>query len=502
MKLISKSRFLQYLDCPKDAWFRLHMPDLPEFEISTSEQGIMDQGNDVEEYAKKLKIFAGYVEISTRGSEAKVEIEQLMEQRVPAIYQPTFIADGFIIRCDFLVWNPKSHVWDLYEVKGTNSLKESGSRNHISDITFQTIVLERAGVAVGNKYIVHLNNEYIRGEDLDIENLFIVNDVTAQVKAMMEATGSEMVKAKKYLNQENEPTNGCECHLGGRSSHCATTSRSHTEIPEYSIHDISRIGSSPSKLIQLITDGIYHLEEIDDTSDFSIYQQNQIHTHKTGKEIINVKEIASILDGYAYPLYFFDYETFAPAVPIYPGYGTYHRIPIQFSLHIIDEKDGPLRHVDYVHVENSDPSIPVAKLLADTIDPNGTVLAWNVGFEKGVTTELAERLPEYKNVLMRICDQMQDLRDIFSKQHYVHKDFRGSSGVGAVMEALLPHMTYDHLPYTGSDVGYIWWRDIVNYGTTHTDREKKTHLIREYCKQDTFVMVEIFRILCDVVSKK
>ena len=501
MKLISKSHFLQYLECPKDAWFRLHMPELPEFEISTSEQGIMDQGNEVEGYAKKLKLFAGFAEVATRGGDAQKEIARLMEEQTPAIYQPTFIADGFVIRCDFLVWNAETKKWDLYEVKGTNSLKESGPRDHLSDLTFQTIVLERARVSVGDTYIVHLNKEYIRGEELDVEQLFIVSNCTLQVKAKMDAVAHEMAKAKKYLTEEGEPKEGCECHLSGRSSQCATVERSHPEIPEYSVHDISRIGASKDKLTELVTNGIYHLEEIDDTSDFTVVQQNQIHTHKTGEEIIDVKEIANILDGYSYPLYFFDYETFAPAVPIFPGYGTYHRIPIQFSLHIIDEKGGALRHVDYVHTENSDPSLPVAKILAETIDPNGTVLAWNVGFERTVTAELAERLPEYRKVLTRICDQMQDLRDVFSKQHYVHKDFRGKSGVGPVMEALLPHMTYDHLPYTGSDVGYIWWRDIVNDGTTKEDREKKTHLIREYCKQDTFVMVEIWRILNDLVKK-
>ena len=103
MKLISKSRFLQYLECPKDAWFRLHMPDLPEFEVSTSEQGRMDQGYEVEDYAMKLKVFAGFVEVKSRGfKEFKEEVDAYLAQKTPAIYQPSFVADGFIVRCDFL----------------------------------------------------------------------------------------------------------------------------------------------------------------------------------------------------------------------------------------------------------------------------------------------------------------------------------------------------------------------------------------------------------------
>ncbi|MDP2741666.1 MAG: DUF2779 domain-containing protein [bacterium] len=503
MKPISKSRFLEYLTCPKDAWFRLHMPELEEFELSDTDRNIMEQGNIVEECSKKLKIFSGFIEVKTRDANSIKEADLLMAQKVPVIYQPTFIADGFIIRCDFMVFNPKVDKYDLYEVKGTNSLKDNDKpRDHISDVAFQTIVLERAGIDIGNKYIVHLNNEYIREEELDIEKLFIVEDCTEKVSEKKEITAVQMEKAKIYLNQEKEPADGCECHFYGRSRQCKTFKKSHPEIPEYSVHDLSRIGLSPSKLAELVKNKKYLLHEIGDIADLSITQQNQIHTHKTNEEIIDIKEISNILNKYTYPLYFFDYETFAPAIPEYKGYKPYQRIPIQFSLHIIDKKDGELRHVEYLHQENSDPSEVVAKKLEEYIDPAGTILVWNKKFEKGATEEIGERLPQYESVLIRICGQMQDLMDIFSQQHYVHKDFRGKASVERVMNVLLPEMTYDDLPYTGNAVGYVWWQDIVNEGKEPKERAKKIHLLLEYCKQDTFVMVKIFRILNETINKK
>lgn len=502
MKLISKSIFLDYLTCPKDAWFRLNKPELEEFEISETQQNIYNFGNETEVYAKKLNIFLGAVEIKSKNSEAKNEVDALIAQKVTAIYQPAFIADRYIIRCDMLVWNKPSEKWDLYEIKATTSRKDTGERDHISDVAFQAIVLERYGISVGRTHVVHLNNEYVRAGEIDIEKLFVVSECTTKVEARKLTITDEMEKAKQYLNQEKEPKDGCECHFYGRSSHCATFSLSHPEIPEYSIHDLVYIGKSANKLRKLVENGIYHLHDIKDTSDFTDAQQNQIETHKTNREIINKEEIENILNGYAYPLYFFDYETFAPAVPVYDGYSPYQRMPIQFSLHIIDKKGGPLRHTDYLHEENSDPSGAVAKHLVDNIDPLGTVLAWNVGFERSVTDELASRVPEHETSLRRICGQMQDLMNVFSKQYYVHKDFRGRSAIESVMNVLLPEMTYDHLPYTGQDVGFVWWSDIVNKGEKQSDRANKIHLIKEYCKQDTLVMVEIFRILNNVINKK
>ncbi len=496
MKLISKSRFLAYQMCPKDAWFRLHTPDLEEFEVSFSSQQIMNLGNDVEDYAKKL--FSGMVEVETWGYKAKKEVDALMEKKVPAMYQPTFVANGFIIRCDILAFNKKTKKWDLYEVKATNSMKEDGPRDHISDLTFQTIILEASGVDLGSTYIVHLNKEYVLKGDIDIKKLFVITDATEEVKSAKEETRKEMEKCKKYLNQEKEPKEGCDCHYYGRNSHCDTFEKSHPEIPEYSVHDLSRI--SNKKLIKLVEDGIYHIHDIEDISDFSEIQQNQILAHKTGEVIEDLKEIKVILDSYKYPLYFFDYETFAPAVPVFDGYSSYKKIPIQFSLHIMDKKEGPLRHIEYLHIEKSDPSEAIAKLLCESIDPNGTVLAWNFSFEKGVTKEIGNRSPQYKKILNRICRQMKDLRDIFTKQHYVHKDFRGKAGVGDVMEVLTPHLNYDDIPYTGLDVGFVWWNQILNGNITEKERKVYIKNLLDYCCQDTFVMVEIWRKLIKIVK--
>lgn len=501
MKLISKSRFLDYLICPKDAWFRMHKPELKEFEISPGLQNTFDQGYEAEDYAKQLKIFTGMVEVTARGTDIQKEVDTLISRKTPAIYQATFIADGFIIRCDVIKWNPETSKWDLYEIKSSTKRHDTGARDHLSDTAFQAIVMERYGLPVGKIFIVHLNSEYVRNGELDIENLFIINDCTSKVAARRVTVAPEMEEAKKYLNQENEPKNGCDCIYHGRSSHCATTSISHPQIPEYSVHDLSYIGKSPDKLRDLIEHGIYHLHDIENASDFTDKQHNQIEVHKSDVEMIDKKEIENVLNGYTYPLYFFDYETFAPAIPAYDGFSPYKRIPIQFSLHYIEKKGGDLQHIEYLHLENSDPSRAVAKLLSDSINPLGTVLAWNVGFEKSVTNELALRVLEYEKTLHRICEQMQDLMDIFSDQHYVHKGFKGRVAIESVMNTLLPEMSYDHLPYTGADVGFVWWSNIVSKGINPNNREETIHLIKEYCKQDTFVMVEIFRILNDIIKK-
>jgi hypothetical protein len=144
--LISKTTFLEFQMCPKNTWLKLHRPDLlQQFTLSEFERRLVEQGNEVEAFARSL--WPGGVMVALGGEEGCRETERLMTSGVPATFQATFAADGFIAKCDVLVPGELG-AWDIYEVKGTNSKKEGNEdRDHISDLAFQKIVLERAGVS-------------------------------------------------------------------------------------------------------------------------------------------------------------------------------------------------------------------------------------------------------------------------------------------------------------------------------------------------------------------
>ena len=145
--LISKTTFLEFLMCPKNIWLKLHRPELlGMFTLSPFELQLVEQGNEVETYARNL--FFGGVAVAATGDEAVRETERLMLSKVPAIFQGTFVVDGFIAKVDVLGYDSETKRWDVYEIKGTNSIKEGGAeRSHIDDLAFQASVLKRAAVA-------------------------------------------------------------------------------------------------------------------------------------------------------------------------------------------------------------------------------------------------------------------------------------------------------------------------------------------------------------------
>lgn len=145
MKL-TKTNFLIYKDCAKNAWLKIHKPDVYFAEaLSVFDQGLVETGNEVDELARDL--FPGGILVED--ADGILETEELIEKQTPVIYQPVFETKLYKIICDILVWNKNTKLYDLYEVKAS-----SGGENKLYsyDIAFQYLVLRELKVPIGKLF--------------------------------------------------------------------------------------------------------------------------------------------------------------------------------------------------------------------------------------------------------------------------------------------------------------------------------------------------------------
>ena len=503
LKHISKTQFLEFLHCPKNIWLKLHRPELlDKFELSEFEKHLIEQGNEVESCARNL--FPGGIEVKSTGDDACRETVKLMASKVPTIFQSTFIVDGFIARNDMLSYDQKNNCWDLYEVKGTNTLKEGGpDHDHVDDIAFQVSVLNRAKIKVGKYFLVHLNKEYVRHGALDFKALLTVEDQTDKVNERLPKTEEQMLIAREYLNQETEPVGNCKCLYRSRRNHCTTFKHSNSHVPDYSVHDISRI--SAKKLEFLIENNIVGINDIPDDLELgkqkmTEIQRNQVTAYQRQKPFIDKPAIKEILDSLKFPLYFLDYEAYAPAVPMFDGYGPYKRIPFQFSLHILQSPEATLDHVEYLHNELTDPTEKVAKLLDDHILPGGTTIAWHKTYEEGVNREIGQRIPAYTKSFERINSELYDLEDIFSDQLYIHPDFKGKSSIKKVLPVIRPDLRYTDIEIREGGQAVDAWLDMVSPETSPPAKDKIFSDLKTYCGLDTYAMYAIWKHLFELIK--
>ena len=70
MVTVSKTDYLVFRECPKNAWLKIHRPDVfNQSELSEFDKAIIETGNEVERYARQL--FPGGVLIEGRNREAQ-----------------------------------------------------------------------------------------------------------------------------------------------------------------------------------------------------------------------------------------------------------------------------------------------------------------------------------------------------------------------------------------------------------------------------------------------
>lgn len=495
--LISKTTFRQFLHCPKNIWLKLHKPELLEkYTPSEFELHLMEQGNEVESFSHCL--FPAGMEIKETGDAAVEETKRLMASRVPAIFQATFVVDEFIVKTDVLVYDKENDCWDLFEVKASNSVDEAGSDpNHLDDIAFQVSVLNRSHVKLGRRCIVHLNGEYVREGALSCHALFKIVEMGEKIDARLPKTEQQMEVARQYLLKTEEPGGGCDCVYKGRKKHCMTFQYSHPEIPDYSVHDLSRV--SKKKLDLFVERNIYDLNDIPADFDLTDNQRNQVQAYQLQHPIIKTDEIQQQLAVLRYPLYFFDYEAFNPAIPVFNGYSPFQHIPFQFSLHILDGPNVELRHFEFLHEELSDPSEEVANLLEERIPRGGTVVVWHKTFEEGINKQIAKRCPAHATSLEAFNSEIYDLETIFADQHYVHHGFHGSSSIKRVLPALAPELSYAELEiHEGAQASNAWWT-MVAPQTRNEEKARIAKALRTYCERDTYAMYAIWKHLHETV---
>ena len=495
MPHITKTIYLEFLACPKNAWLKQHKPELAgSFELSPFEKSLVANGNLVELWARKL--FPQGILIESSGETAVQETAKCLESKQGTIFQATFITNNFLARTDVLEYDPQNNCWNLYEIKGTNSLKEkTEDRDHIDDATFQYIVLRDCDLKIGTINIIHLNKDYVRGEEINVKELFAIDNITDKIIEREEKTREKMIEAATTLFQNDERAASCACIYKGRSNHCSTFSYAHPEVPAYSVHDLYRIGLSPKKLISLVNDNILDIADIPDGFKLSDNQINQIIVYKNQLPIIDLVSIKAELDSLKYPLYFFDYETYPPAIPLFKGFKPYQHIPFQFSLHVLNSPDDELRHYEYLHTDSSNPTEGIIAALKKYLGSEGSIIVWYKPFEQTRNSELALLSPDNSQFLADINNRIYDLMDIFSKQLYVHPKFKGSTSIKKVLPVLVPSLSYQELEIReGGSAMEAWFEKIFN-ASSEIEKEETAKNLLKYCELDTYAMYAIWKEL-------
>jgi hypothetical protein len=484
--MLSKSRYLNGLQCPRYVWMQFHEPEkIPETDTVT--QYIFDQGHEVGYLAKKL--FPGGIDVPQddfMGNIAKTK--ELLNDRKP-LFEAGILADKLYSRVDILSPAGEDR-WDIFEVKSSTSVKDV----HINDVAFQRYCCTRSGLNIRNCNLVLINNQYVRNGEIDPEGLFSIHNVTDKVEETSLGIEDKIDNILEVISRDTCPDmiigphcrDPYECPLVDCWEH----------LPEHSVFSLYRGGK---KAFEMYNSGVIAISEIPISYKLNKKQLIQQAAVISGEPHLDKEAIRGFLSSLEYPLYYLDFETIGPAIPLFNGVRPYQDVPFQYSLHVVWDEGSDTEHYSYLTRNIGDPRPGLLAELQKVLGDSGSIIAYNKVFEEGCLRDSVTAFPEYSAWIDQVCSRLVDLLSPFSSFHYYHPAQKGS----ASLKRVLPATTgkgYEDLAITDGQVASLAFL-AANYGEIPAeDRARVMSDLEKYCGRDTEGMIWIvdrLRELCD-----
>ena len=475
---LSKSRLISAWQCPKKSHLEKHHKELGV--ITSQMESAFAGGHRVGDIAQQLYGSDASVEIAFNFRTMVADTRRLIENGADfPIFEATFRYENVLVRSDVMI--PEGDGWHVIEVKASTSVKDY----HVLDCAIQDWVLRNSGVNVLSISLAHINNQFTYLGDGNYDGLLLENDLTEDVRAM-EYTVLELVaKAREALSGPipiidvgAHCTKPYECQF---ISYCWPTD---AEYP------VMGLGGSKAKLGEFVAAGARDIRDVDADA-LTAETQRRIHRVTVSGEAEVLPGARAAIDALGYPRYYLDFETIAPAIPVWAGTRPYAAVPIQWSVHI-EEASGELHHEEFLDLSGEPPMRALAEKMIRCLGESGPILMYT-NYEKGVITRLIETYPDMEEELSKVVNRLIDLHPIV-KQNYYHPKMLGSWSIKSVLPCIAPHRDYSTLEGinegTAASDGFLEAID----PTTDPDRklELEKQLLR-YCRFDTEAMVEIVR---------
>ena len=475
---LSKSDFVLGCFCEKALWLKKHRRDLLE---TPKNNELADTGYDVQDLAQKLYPDGVMIEAEPWEVEQGAGLTKKLAKKHPVLFEAVAKNDdGTFCRIDILEKNGRS--WNLIEIKSTNDTNEEQKQ----DLAYQYYVFTQAGYKIKQCFVLHLNKDYVRGKRLSIKKLFKLDDVTDDVLEIQENIADNAAYLQKYQNKRVEP----KIEISKQCKGCDFYAYCCAKVPDYSIWDIFQINTATKICESLKSYDINDLNAADyngkNKIDIEAWQKRKIYCDKA--------KIRAFLSQLKYPLYYLDYETIKPAIPIFENSSPHQQIPFQFSLHIQKEVGSPVKHISFLHKEKSDPRRALAEYLVKHRGKKGSVVVYNQTFEKSRNAELANLFPDLRKALLAINDRIVDQLIPFRERALYHYKQHSSASIKHVLPAFTK-LSYENMEVHNGGEAMERYLAFMQGKLTLAEEKALFDGLEAYCGQDTYAMVKLTEVL-------
>jgi hypothetical protein len=360
------------------------------------------------------------------------------------------------------------------------------------DVAFQKYCYEGAGLKIRKCHIIHINTDYVRRGDVDPKAIFTIVDVTDEVDKIIGEVEGNLKSMINLLQKEKKPEIkiGLQC---GNPYECVLKETCWSCLPKDNLFLLSKI--QRKKAFAMIDSGILTIQDVPAAQLTSAIHQIQRRCHLKNEKHIDTAAIRALLSTVEFPVYFLDFESVAAAIPLYDGSKPFQQIPFQFSLHIYSDWDKKPVHHAFLFEGRNDPRPELLKHLKSLIGKKGSIVAYNMNFEKRCLQESAEEYPEYQKWFEEIEPRFLDLMKPFQKFDYYDPKQRGRYSIKFVYPALVGG-SYEGMEISdGGQASREYGRVTFKEGVSEEEKRRVYDGLLEYCALDTQAMIDVLDVL-------
>lgn len=395
---LSKSTFIRGVQCLKSLYLykkRYFLRD----PLSQEQQAIFSRGTNVGIMARQL--FFGGKDATPASPFLYARSVALTADWIAkgekVIYEAAFQYEKILVMLDILIHTPEG--WIGIEVKSSRSVSET----YLLDAALQYYVITGSGLPLADIRIMHINSDYIRGSEIELEKLFISHSVLEQVLSRLDYIREQIKREQEVILLPHAPSVpvGLHCH---NPYTCDFIGHCWKNMPRPSIFDLDAF--SPEEKQMHFGSGYISMENLAGLTGITPRQQVQIDSHLNGEIFIDKNAIREFNKLAEAPFAYLKVLYCRPALPLFSGTRPYEYLPYAFAL--LSAAQGSLPFV-FIASPGKDPRIVFADMFKEKVSAFRTLVL------PGQASELTSLMDQ-----INIKAEVLDLSMPFAEQMIYH----------------------------------------------------------------------------------
>ncbi len=371
---------------------------------------------------------------------------------------------------------------------------KEGEAQSIADALWVCNALQ---IEIKEVYAIHLNSQYVRQGEYDVDALLIINDsfysdknkVGQKISCLLQRYTRDLSNTLQHMNiLKIEPEISKK-----RTNVCTRRGK----CPYFNL--CFHIKEEPTSILNLISSkhkfdmyesGIRYIEDLDFAAIEGTRHQYAQYIAATSKQMFfDASAIDMFLGDVQYPIAYLDFEWETYAFPPFDGMKPYDVLTFQYSLHI-EYEDGRLEHREYLGKKDCREAF-IQSLLDDLKDTK-SIVCFNVeGGEKLRLTQLAKQFPSYADALQHIWKRMIDIAIPFASGLIYDVRMEGMYSLKKIV-SIFTDYNYEDLDITHGLEAVRKYRMMENVSEDDTQTIKQ---LLAYCAMDTYATYLVYHFI-------